>query len=286
MKKIKYSVLLIFTIISSCQKNSNILDSLGNQKKSGQINWTGDIRLMKQIYDFNEKTSNSEQLQGTIVIQKQNSTENMPILEDIGGTNTFFYFKDVDKFSVNNQKEDFILNKSTNNNFNAPKKYGSSDIYGKKLRFNVSQDNKLNVRNDEIINWEESLYVPNTLQITKKIEYNESISKATGGELVQWIPDPNPENDKGVVVKLTYDPFSEKTISKSTNLPDKRMELYIVAPDNGKFVLKPEHLADFPSPLLGLGITIFRGNFKASPINNKIVKIGAYDHFTFNIGLK
>ncbi len=277
----KYCVIFSIFLILSCKRNLNQFERELNDSKYIQNKWGGDVLLLKNMLEFYEQTKDHKSLIGSTLIQKDNATSNFPNVNIEGGFNYNFNFICSNNFILNNGIRDFFLEKTNESNFNSKTKLAASDIYGKTITLKAVINNDLNAKSEDFGSWQESIYVPNSLQITNNTKYYEIISKRRGGNLIKWIPDNNQRNDKGVVIRLRYDSFIEKSTNKIANLPDNIIDKYIVVPDNGNFDIKQEYLTGFPIPLVSLGVTIFRGNFKKSQVNGKKISIVIFDSFSF-----
>jgi hypothetical protein len=287
MKNLKYLMLFLVFLIISCKKNMNPFEGGINENKFYiQADWVGDLKMLKNMLEFYEQTKDSKSLIGSTLIQKDNATTNFPNVTNEGAFNSNFNFLSSNNFILSNGIQDFSLEKVNESNFATKTKLVANDIYGKKLTFKAVVNDKLNIRSEDFGTWEESIYVPKTLQITSNMKYFDNISKRNGSNLIKWIPDNNPENDKAVVIRLRYNPNVEKTTNKATNLPNNIIDKYIVVKDEGTFDVKNVHLKDFPTPLFSLQVTIFRGNFKKSQVNGKNISIVVFDSFSFFTQLK
>jgi hypothetical protein len=135
-------------------------------------------------------------------------------------------------------------------------------------------------KNDTTLNWNSSLYIPKPLAVTglDAIERVLPISKSVG-RTITWVPDPHPANDKGVIIRLRYDPVVEKMRPNTDALPTQRIEKLIIVPDNGHYHITSLDLEGFPLPLKNFEITIYRGNYQVSE-GNRPVAFFAFDYYT------
>ena len=234
----KYCVIFSIFLILSCKRNLNQFERELNDSKYIQNKWGGDVLLLKNMLEFYEQTKDHKSLIGSTLIQKDNATSNFPNVNIEGGFNYNFNFICSNNFILNNGIRDFFLEKTNESNFNSKTKLAASDIYGKTITLKAVINNDLNAKSEDFGSWQESIYVPNSLQITNNTKYYEIISKRRGGNLIKWIPDNNQRNDKGVVIRLRYDSFIEKSTNKIANLPDNIIDKYIVVPDNGNFDIR------------------------------------------------
>lgn len=127
--------------------------------------------------------------------------------------------------------------------------------------------------------WKEKIYVPNLLNATINMQDGTSVTKSNGLEL-NWEIDKNPLNDKGVLIELYYDPFTNKSVSSNpNNLPNQAISKYIAVSDYGQYHLNSTDFAELPSNA-NITVKIYRGNFKTINIG-KEQQIGllVYDQF-------
>lgn len=276
--------LLVTTTFVACQKHvDNSNDFNAPFITSTNHSWSGDKGLIQQLVDFYTKTHDDKKLLGDILIQKHNSRSDGKF--DMN-TTVNAYIKSDSNAVVSLSSNDgtsYILEKYSNGNFSIRNSHEEKfKLYGKTV--NVESKKGVTFRSDTIIDWNTSLYIPQSLVVTCFNEPDLQISKNTGKNIT-WIPDNNSANDKGVIIRLTYNPLYEKLFPNTGSLSNTDFERLIVVKDNGSYQLTAADLSDFQTPLNGLEITLFRGNFRVTGASNQAVAFCVFDFFKANVKL-
>ncbi len=281
MKKIIIFSFVIFCI-TACKKSGDLAQELNFPFiTSKNVSWTGDKVLLNQLIGYYTKTKDEQRLAGNVFIQKSNSNPNGEFDENTF-TNTYIKGDSDSQAALYSKGTAFSIEKQQNGVFkvrNSEKdKY---KLFGETIK--IESNSGVILRNDSASNWSASMYVPKPLIVTN-FNPEEQLSKSTGKQ-ISWVPDNNPANNKGVILRLLYDPLFEKSFPNTDALPSESIERYITVADNGNYQLNADDLRNFPAPLHGFEITIFRGNFQISD-TNRPVAVCAFDYFKTYVQLK
>lgn len=272
MKKIFfYAFLCSISIIVSCKKRDNIILSspLAFMQITDDSNNTfgGDLGLVDKFLDFYNKSEISDR-SGIIHIAKYNNSMNGAD-ETSSFVNTYLGDLNFNNMTVTSDSKTLSIERQ-GNNFFFPKEL-EQNLNGKNILFNGV---------GSLGNWQDGFYVPQKLIISSPSNQDIiSISKKNGFN-ISWNQDPNAENDKGVLIELTYENMAEKLFPNSDFLPSYDISHRIIVPDDGQYTLTPQDLQSFPTPIRGLRIGIYRGNYKASYHTGKVIPMMYFEKYT------
>ncbi len=288
MKKlIIYSLSILTLFFSSCTNKS---DSSGTDLLSfnSDSNFSGNIKILEGLKNFYADSKSSYNI-GHLSIAKTNGSSDGNFTQTMSG-NSFINFKG--DISIFDEKNNLIPIDNERKRLQ-PKFSELSKLFGTsislELHSNPSSSSGTNFRSDTSLIWKNVLYIPKSLVVTdfgdveQKTGSLQIVSKKNGKKLT-WIPDKDSRNDKGVVIQLGYRPEYEKQFPNRSNYPSKSVDKYITTEDSGSYQLSEKDLKEFPSPLNGLEITIYRGNYLSSQTkDHKIISVISYDCYRTNI---
>ncbi|MEY4904960.1 MAG: hypothetical protein RLZZ292_2775 [Bacteroidota bacterium] len=246
--------LLLF--LGSCRKsevNPNASSLIQQDVKDNFSNtWSGDEELVSSFTNFMQQMD--EETYAEINLNKQNS--------NIEGTrsNINFYFllpTSTGKLEVTAPNNTYALDEDADSKtFYTHDKELASNLQGSEVVFSTTLDNGEK--------WEDKIYVPKNLVITKGIE--SSVSKSKGIDL-SWEADE--ANDKGIIITLS----SKYTLGYNPDSTIPEANHVIIVRDNGKYTLSTDDLKVFVAEKGSLSISITRGNYKMGALNGKKMRI-------------
>ena len=166
-------------------------------------------------------------------------------------------------FSDSSLRSGYVLNKATDRvcTIFTSEKEQLVSLYGTKATFQLNTTQTGDIQ--------EQMYVPKQMDARISIDNNVAgVSKQTGLS-VNWTTDNDPLNDKGILIELFYDAYTNKSVSTNpTALPNDNVIQYVVVPDNGNYTLTSSDLVNLPSNT-NITIKIHRGNFRTVNIGQK-----------------
>lgn len=143
-----------------------------------------------------------------------------------------------------------------------------ASLYGTKAIFQLNTTQTGDIQ--------EQIYVPKQMDARISIDNNVAgVSKQTGLS-VNWTTDSNPLNDKGILIELFYDAYTNKSVSTNpAALPNNNVTQYIVVADNGNYTLTSSDLVNLPSNT-NITIKIHRRNFRTVNVGKENINLLAY----------
>lgn len=232
----KLSILFLIIVITSCNKNSIrlreiLLDS------DDPITIGGDSILIDKFIAHCEFLKDSN-LAGFI---EMTNTSMNPGFHAMADSTSIIYYS-------NSNNESFSVQKSLQSDyFNV---YPTIQQHCGSIAAFAGNYNGLE--------WDTSLYVPNLFEITGPIESNLATISKNSGTYINWSIDTNPNNDKGVLIEISYSAQLNKIYDTAS--AKQNVIKHFLSQDNGYFEMGPIFLSEFPNAEV-IELTVTKGNY-------------------------
>ena len=249
--KVKLSLfsILICVIFFTCCKSKLAHKFLFRKGNSANVNLSGNQVLIKQFLNFLDNYS-IEDSDGDIDLDADAND----YITVNGGSDTFEIFK-INDPAISIQEDTYNPSSPVSFRKHFINNYRGSMVNLKLIKSGFQMDS--------------NLYLPLNYSILYPDTNTFILHKSTGFN-INWTTDPNPLNNKGVLIELNYSLNNHRVLDSTLQGTDVRRRFLV--DDKGSFFITPQILNDFPE-CRWLQITVVKGNYINFKVYNKNLPI-------------